>query len=79
MSATATATAHRTIEIEPRVKAFYELTGNLDFRLYNAQGDFITANSNWNGQPNMTDEEIAAFYTDNQSLIAVDFNEALRS
>ncbi len=78
MSATATtATECRLVEIEHRVKAFYQPDGSLEFRYYNKAGDYVMVYSHWNGKPGMTDEEIKAFYAENEFEIQADFSEGL--
>jgi hypothetical protein len=79
MSATATATTSRIVEIAPSINALHEPeSGLLEFRLFNAKGDFILATSNWNALTQMTDEEIREYYSDRRESIEVDFSEALR-
>ena len=78
MSATATATTEcRLIEIEPRIKAFLQPSGSLQFRYYNQAGDYILAHSAWDGRPDMTDDEIKAFYAEREFHIQADFSEAM--
>jgi hypothetical protein len=78
MSATATATTHRIVEIEGNINALYEPEkGCIEYRMMNAKGDWILATSNWNALTQMTDEELREFYNDRRESIACDFSEAL--
>ena len=79
MSATATATTYRIVEIEGNINALYEPEkGNVEYRMMNAKGDWILAASNWNALTQMIDEELREFYSDRRESIACDFSEALR-
>jgi hypothetical protein len=78
MSATATATTHRIVEIEGNITALYEPEkGNVEYRMMNDRGDWILATSNWNALTQMTDEELREFYNDRREAVACDFSEAL--
>ena len=78
MSATATATTYRIVEIEGNINALYEPEKDkVEYRMMNERSDWILATSNWNAPTQMTDEELREFYNDRRESIACDFNEAL--
>ena len=79
MSATATATTYRIVEIEANINALYEPEkGKVEYRMMNSNGDWILGTSSWNALTQMTDEELREFYSDRRESIACDFSEALR-
>ena len=79
MSATATATSYRIVEIEGNINALYEPeSGKVEYRMMNSNGDWILATSSWNALTQMTDEEVRAYYSDRRESIEMDFSEALR-
>ena len=79
MSATATATTSRIVEIEANINALYEPEkGKVEYRMMNQKGDWILGTSGWQAERRMTDEEVKAFYSDRRDSIACDFSSALR-
>ena len=78
MSATATASANRIVEIEGNINALYEPEkGSIEYRMMNSNGDWILATSNWNALTQMTDEELREYYRDRKESIECDFSSAL--
>jgi len=78
MSATATATNHRIVEIEGNINALYEPEkGSIEYRMMNAKGDWILGTSSWNALTQMTDEELREYYRDRKESIECDFSSAL--
>jgi hypothetical protein len=79
MSATATATTSRIVEIDANINALYEpASGAVEYRRLNSKGDYILATSSWKALTQMTDEEVIEFYNDRRESIEMDFSEALR-
>jgi hypothetical protein len=79
MSATATVTVTRIVEIESNVNALYEpASGKVEYRKLNSKGDFILATSHWNALAQMTDEEVREFYRGRRDTVEADFSEAIR-
>jgi hypothetical protein len=78
MSATATATNNRIVKVEGNIDALHEPeNGGLEFRLWNAKGDWILGTSSWQADRHMTDEEIGRYYSDRRDSIECDFSSAL--
>jgi hypothetical protein len=78
MSATATVTSSRIVEIEANINALYEpANGSVEFRKLNSKGDYILGTSSWKALTQMTDEEVREYYSDRRESIACDFSEAL--